>query len=59
MIFLFFIYFAVMEGVWSVYGESELASYGVSKEAMVFYLSVGYSTSLVLGPLLGLLSDLM
>ena len=54
-----FFFAAVMEGVWSVYGESELASYGVSKESMVFYLCVGYSTSLVLGPFLGVLSDLM
>ncbi|CAH8346946.1 unnamed protein product [Eruca vesicaria subsp. sativa] len=50
---------SVMEGIWSVYGESELASYGVSKESMVFYLCVGYSTSLLLGPLLGVLSDLI
>lgn len=51
--------FAVMEGLWSVYGELELTSYGLSKESMVFYLCVGYSTSLVLGPLLGVFSDLM
>lgn len=42
-----------------MYGELELASYGVSKESMVFYLCVGYSTALVLGPLLGVLSDLV
>ncbi|CAN6906442.1 unnamed protein product [Brassica oleracea var. botrytis] len=50
---------SVMEGIWSVYGESELASYGVSKESTVSYLCVGYSSSLVLGPLLGVLSDLI
>ncbi|KAL1224446.1 hypothetical protein V5N11_014407 [Cardamine amara subsp. amara] len=50
---------SVMEGLWSVYGELELTSYGISKESMVFYLCVGYSTSLVLGPLLGVLSDLI
>lgn len=54
-----FFFAAVMEGIWSVYGESELASYGVSKESTVSYLCVGYSSSLVLGPLLGVLSDLM
>lgn len=48
-----------MEGLWSVYGELELASYGLSKKSMVFYLSVGYSTALALGPVLGVLSDLM
>ncbi|KAG7542812.1 hypothetical protein ISN45_Aa07g027640 [Arabidopsis thaliana x Arabidopsis arenosa] len=43
-----------MEGLWSVYGELELTSYGLNKDSMVFYLCVGYSTALVLGPLLGL-----
>ncbi|KAH0910687.1 hypothetical protein HID58_034008 [Brassica napus] len=35
----------IADAVWSVYGESELPSYGVSTESMVFYLCVGYSTS--------------
>lgn len=48
-----------MVGLWSAYGELELTSYGLSKESMVFYLCVGYSTALVLGPLLGVLFDLM
>jgi hypothetical protein len=50
---------AVMEGLLSVYGELELTTYGLSKESMVFYLCVGYSTALVLGPVLGVVSDLM
>jgi hypothetical protein len=50
---------SVMEGLLSVYGELELTTYGLSKESMVFYLCVGYSTALVLGPVLGVVSDLM
>jgi hypothetical protein len=50
---------SVMEGLLSVYGELELTTYGLSKESMVFYLCVGYSTALVLGPVLGVVSDLI
>ncbi|XP_059642861.1 uncharacterized protein LOC132284746 [Cornus florida] len=50
---------SVMEGLWSVSGEYELAYYGVSKEQMVWYLCVGYATALILGSSLGLLSDLI
>lgn len=48
-----------MEGVWAVYGESELASYGASKEEIVWYLFVGFGASLFLGSFFGLLSDVM
>ncbi|CAN8283969.1 unnamed protein product [Cochlearia groenlandica] len=50
---------SVMEGLWYVYGESELASYGLSKESILFCLCVGYSASLMLGPVLGVVSDLI
>uniref|UniRef100_A0A5B7AGD5 Putative molybdate-anion transporter-like isoform X1 n=1 Tax=Davidia involucrata TaxID=16924 RepID=A0A5B7AGD5_DAVIN len=50
---------SVMEGLWSVFGEYELAYYGVSREQMVLSLSVGYATALFLGTFLGMLSDLI
>ncbi|XP_010531289.1 PREDICTED: molybdate-anion transporter-like [Tarenaya hassleriana] len=50
---------SVMEGLWSVYGEFELAYYEETKEVMVFYLCVGYAATLIVGPLLGVLSDLI
>lgn len=50
---------SVMEGIWSVFGEYELAYYGVSREHMVLSLSVGYAAALFLGTFLGVLSDLI
>lgn len=50
---------SVMEGLWSVFGELELAHYGISREQMVLYLCVGYAAALFLGSFLGVLSDLM
>ncbi|GLU13472.1 hypothetical protein SLE2022_301080 [Rubroshorea leprosula] len=50
---------AVMEGLWSVYGEYELAYYGVSKQETVSYLCIGFGASLLLGSFLGVFSDLM
>ncbi|GLT68813.1 hypothetical protein SLA2020_410120 [Shorea laevis] len=59
-IFLF-LYFlaAVMEGVWSVYREFELAYHGVSKQETLAYLCIGFGASLLLCSFLGVLSDLM
>ena len=48
-----------MEGLWSVFGEFELAYYGVSREQMVLYLCVGSAAALFVGTFLGVLSDLM
>ncbi|WCJ31360.1 Major facilitator superfamily protein [Euphorbia peplus] len=48
---------SVMEGMWVVYGEFELAHYGFTKDQMFTYLAVGYGASLLLGTFLGLLSD--
>ncbi|CAM8985728.1 unnamed protein product [Rhodiola kirilowii] len=50
---------SVMEGLWSVFGEFELAYYGVSREQMVLSLCAGCAGALVLGSLFGLLSDLI
>ncbi|CAN0917912.1 Molybdate-anion transporter [Linum grandiflorum] len=48
---------SVMEGLWAVFGEYELAFYGVSKEQMVTSLCVGYGASLIVGTFLGMVSD--
>ena len=48
-----------MEGLWAVYGESELASYGVKQEQIVVSLCVGHVAALVVGTFLGMLSDSM
>lgn len=50
---------SVMEGLWSVFGEFELAHQGVSREQMVVSLCAGYVVLLVVGPLLGVLADLI
>ncbi|PRQ48140.1 putative molybdate-anion transporter, major facilitator superfamily domain-containing protein [Rosa chinensis] len=50
---------SVMEGLWSVFGEVELAYYGLSKEKMVLYLCVGLAASISIGSFLGVLSDLI
>ncbi|KAI8534912.1 hypothetical protein RHMOL_Rhmol10G0133400 [Rhododendron molle] len=49
----------VMEGLWSVFGEYDLAYYGVNKEKMVLSLCVGYAAALFIGTFLGILSDLI
>ncbi|KAG8642687.1 molybdate-anion transporter [Manihot esculenta] len=56
---LFFSLASVMEGLWSVFGELELANYGVNKEQMVTSLCVGYGASLLVGTFLGMISDLI
>ncbi|KAF2295505.1 hypothetical protein GH714_033080 [Hevea brasiliensis] len=48
-----------MEGLWSVFGEFELAHYGVSKEEMATSLCVGYGAALLVGTFLGMISDLI
>jgi hypothetical protein len=48
-----------MEGLWSVFGEFELAHYGVSREQMVLSICVGSAAALLVGSFLGVLSDLM
>ena len=55
----FFANLTAMEGLWSVFGEFELAYYGVSREQMVLYLCVGSAAALFIGTFLGVLSDLM
>ncbi|KAE9606806.1 hypothetical protein Lal_00026516 [Lupinus albus] len=50
---------SVMEGLWSVFGEYELASYGIGRETMVMTLCYGYGTTLFAAPVLGVLSDLI
>lgn len=49
----------MIEGLWSVFGEYELAHYGSSKEQMVLALCAGYLAALLLGPLMGAVSDVM
>lgn len=48
-----------MEGVWSVFGEFELASYGLGREKMISSLRYGYTAALFAAPFFGVLSDLM
>ncbi|KAH7846148.1 hypothetical protein Vadar_010476 [Vaccinium darrowii] len=50
---------SVMEGLWSVFGEYELAYYGVNKEQMMLSLCLSYGAALFLGTFLGILSDLI
>ncbi|KAJ1414520.1 Molybdate-anion transporter [Sesbania bispinosa] len=50
---------SVMEGLWSVLGEFELASHGFGKEKMIMSLCYGYTTALFAAPFLGVLSDLI
>ncbi|KAI3451950.1 hypothetical protein Pfo_008615 [Paulownia fortunei] len=50
---------SVMEGSWAVFGEYELAYYGLSKEQMLKSLCTGYAISLFIGSFLGMLSDLV
>ncbi|KAL8266211.1 hypothetical protein R6Q59_003555 [Mikania micrantha] len=50
---------SVMEGMWSVFGEYEMAYFGVRKEQMVSYLIIGSASALFIGTGLGLLSDLL
>jgi hypothetical protein len=57
--FVVFFIFSVVEGLWSVFGEFELASYGFGREKMIMSLCYGYTTALFVAPFLGMLSDLM
>ncbi|XP_045812212.1 molybdate-anion transporter isoform X2 [Trifolium pratense] len=50
---------SVVEGLWSVLGEFELASYGFGREKMIMSLCYGYTTALFAAPFLGMLSDLI
>ncbi|KDP32046.1 hypothetical protein JCGZ_12507 [Jatropha curcas] len=50
---------SVIEGLWLVFGEFELAFYGVSKEQTVISLCVGFGAALLVGTFLGMLSDLI
>ncbi|XP_057960471.1 uncharacterized protein LOC131152677 isoform X2 [Malania oleifera] len=49
----------VTEGMWSVFGEFELAYYGVTREQMVVYLCVGCVVAVVFGTCFGMLADLI
>lgn len=49
----------VMEGMWSVFGEYEMAYFGFNKEQMVSSLIIGSASALFVGTFLGMLSDLM
>lgn len=59
MTFVVFFVLSVMEGVWSVFGEFELASYGLGREKMISSLRYGYTAALFAAPFFGVLSDLM
>lgn len=48
-----------MEGLESVFGEYEYAHYGISREQMAMCLAAGSAAGLFVGPLLGILSDVM
>ncbi|PWA57277.1 major facilitator superfamily protein [Artemisia annua] len=48
-----------MEGVQSVFGEYEMAYFGLSKEQMVTYLIIGCAPTILVGTCLGMLSDLI
>ncbi|XP_062101848.1 uncharacterized protein LOC133808329 [Humulus lupulus] len=50
---------SVAEGLWSVFGEMELAYYGVSREQIVLSLCVGTGAALFFGTFLGVISDLI
>ncbi|GER28913.1 major facilitator superfamily protein [Striga asiatica] len=50
---------SVIEGLWTVFGEYELAYFGLSKEQMLTSLSFGYAVSTIIGSFLGVLSDLV
>lgn len=50
---------SVMVGLWAVFGEYELAYYGLSNDQMLTFLSVGFAVSLFIGSFLGVLSDLL
>nr|XP_043607218.1 molybdate-anion transporter [Erigeron canadensis] len=50
---------SVMEGMWSVFGEYEMAYFGLSKDQMVSSLVVGSASALFAGTCLGMLSDLI
>lgn len=48
-----------MEGLHSVFGEEAFARYGIGREEMAIYLAGGAASSLFLGSLLGIVSDIM
>lgn len=49
----------MIEGFWSVFGESELAFDGSSREEMVLSLCVGYILAFFFGTLFGMLADII
>ncbi|KAL3640318.1 hypothetical protein CASFOL_015286 [Castilleja foliolosa] len=49
----------MMDGLWTVFGEYELAYFGFSKGEMLTFLSIGYAFSILTGSVLGVLSDLV
>ncbi|KAL0332301.1 UNVERIFIED_CONTAM: hypothetical protein Scaly_2131600 [Sesamum calycinum] len=50
---------SVMEGLWAIFGEYELAYYGLSKEQLLKSLYIGFAVSMFIGSFLGVLSDLL
>ncbi|KAG6385003.1 hypothetical protein SASPL_153827 [Salvia splendens] len=56
---LLFAISSVMEGLWAVFGEYELAYYGFSKDQLLNVISVGFAVSLFIGSFIGVLSDLL
>ncbi|KAL0350536.1 UNVERIFIED_CONTAM: hypothetical protein Sradi_4202800 [Sesamum radiatum] len=48
-----------MEGLWAMFGEYELAYYGLSKEQLLKSLYIGFAVSMFIGSFLGVLSDLL
>ncbi|KAK1439028.1 hypothetical protein QVD17_04843 [Tagetes erecta] len=56
---LLFCFSSVMEGMWSVFGEYEMAYFGVSKDQMLSFLVIGSASALLIGTVLGMVSDLI
>ncbi|KAI3503032.1 hypothetical protein L1887_31467 [Cichorium endivia] len=50
---------SVMEGMWSVFGEYEMAYFGVNREQIISSLIITSASALFFGTSLGMLSDLI
>lgn len=48
-----------MDGLESMFGEYEFALYGISREQMTWYLSIGAVAALVFGTFSGVLFDMV
>ncbi|RWV84248.1 hypothetical protein BHE74_00003715 [Ensete ventricosum] len=50
---------SAMDGLESMFGEYEFALYGISREQMAWYLSIGAVAALAFGTFSGILFDMM